>query len=147
MVMPIRGYPAGQSVVVEGQFSVVLTYFNRGHENGEPDGRAQFLFVNLTEDIREIGVTIAVTYNSDAFSNALSFRALMAPRSVEVKELRRDYYKDATFAWMFVFADGDFKNHAPDNFHHAFWVPPAVATEIGSVEIESEEYSPHKRRR
>ena len=107
MVMPISGYPAGQTARI-GEVIAVLVHFNKRYTDDLPSGRARVMLVNLGGRSTEIRVAISVTYNSDVFHDHVAFNETLAPHSVEWREVSHEKFKAASFAKVALFTS-DFR--------------------------------------
>jgi hypothetical protein len=106
MVMPIIGFPAGQSVEKEGVV-VTLTYFNRDKENQKADGTATFMIVNLSDEVRTVRISLAMTFGTDSFKDSFGFREAISPRSAVWRSFQNEKIKAATYAMFIVTSDSD----------------------------------------
>lgn len=96
MVLPIIGFPAGQSVEKDG-IVVTLTYFNRRLESALPDGTAIFMLVNLGDEAQTVTIDLALAFQgSDHFRGSFRFKEVVAPRSVVWRSHQSDSIKTAT---------------------------------------------------
>lgn len=106
MVMPIIGFPAGQSLEKDGVV-VTLTYFNRHSERQKADGTATFMIVNLSDDLQTIRISLAMTFGTDLFKDSFRFREAVSPRSVVWRSFQNEKIKTATYAMFIVTSDSD----------------------------------------
>jgi hypothetical protein len=106
MVMPIIGFPAGQSVEKDGVV-VTLTYFNRHSERQKADGTATFMIVNLSDDLRTVRISLAMTYGTDCFNEGFKFRETVSPRSAVWRSFQNEKIKAATYAMFIVTSNSD----------------------------------------
>jgi hypothetical protein len=110
MVMPIIGFPAGQSVEKDGVV-VTLTYFNRCKENQKSDGTATFMIVNLSDEEQSIIISLNLTFGGDAFRDGFRFREVVSPRSAVWRSFQNEKIKAATYAMFIVTSDsGELEN-------------------------------------
>jgi predicted transcriptional regulator YdeE len=106
MVMPIVGFPAGQSVEKDGVV-VTLTYFNRHKESQKADGIAAFMIVNLSDDVQTANISLTMTYGTDSFNDGFSFREAVSPRSAVWRSFQNEKIKAATYAMFILTSDSD----------------------------------------
>jgi hypothetical protein len=105
MVMPVVGFPAGQSAEKNG-IVVTLTYFNRYLEKQQPDGKMTFMIVNLGDGSQTVSVRLALTYGTDCFLDTFNFMETMLPKSVLWRSFESDKIKTATFAKFIILSEG-----------------------------------------
>jgi hypothetical protein len=106
MVMPIIGFPAGQSAEREGVV-VTLTYFNRNRENQKADGTASFMITNLSDEMKTVNTSLSMTYSTDFFKDGFRFREAVSPRSAVWRSFQNEKIKAATYAMFIVTSDSD----------------------------------------
>ncbi len=105
MIVPIVGFPTGQSVERNG-IVVVLTYFNRYLENRLPDGKVTFLIANLNDTAQSINVILATAENgSDFFKERFKLRVSAEPKSATSRSFQSEKIKTASFAKFAIMFD------------------------------------------
>ncbi|MGL4490232.1 MAG: hypothetical protein ACRCU5_12405 [Rhizobiaceae bacterium] len=105
MVVPIVGFPAGQSVERDG-IVVTLTYFNRCLVDRMPDGKVTFMITNLSDVVQAVNVSLTIaTDGSDFFQEKFRLTESVEPRSVAWLSFQNDKIKTASFAKFAVMSD------------------------------------------
>lgn len=110
MVVPIVGFPAGQSVEQDG-IVVTLTYFNRSLESHNADGKATFMIVNLRDESQTATISLALAFaGGDFFKDHFKIEEVVSPRSVVWRTIQNEKMRTATFAKFAIFTDNSTKS-------------------------------------
>ena len=131
MVMAVSGFSAGQSVLL-GDVAAILTYFNRSYERQKPDGKARFLFANLSDEPKLVEIVLAVTYNTDFFGDWVRFSRNLPPRSLQTGELAREQFKTATFAQFYMVIGKPANEHLDNQINISGWPNEAPLIEASA---------------
>jgi hypothetical protein len=115
MVVPIVGFPAGQTAELD-DIVVTLTYFNRNLESRKPDGKVTFMFTNLGDEAQTVSISLAIATNgSDYFKGRFKLTETVEPKSVIWRSFQHDEIKSATFA-KFMVTSGFDQTTVPPRF-------------------------------